>query len=367
MNASGGNILKLFLSLNILLCFVPLTIYLEHFSPQAHTLIFFSACLGIIPLAGWMGKATEQIADRTGESIGGLLNATFGNAAELIIAFVALQAGYLDIVKASLTGSIIGNILLVLGASFLAGGLRYKIQEYNAMTARAQAQMLLLTSVVIIIPALFHFLRSPAVTINEAVISLALAVLLMIVYVFSLIFSLHTHKELFRGALPEEPGGDQEHAAWNLPVALLVLGIATFFIAWLSEILVGSVEQAALRLGMSKVFVGLIIVAVIGNAAEHSTAVIAAMKNRMDLSVAIAIGSSTQVALFVTPLLVFLSYLMAPQPLDLVFTAGQVFAIVISASLVTHTTGDGKSNWFTGLLLLTVYLALAVGFFHVPG
>jgi len=256
---------------------------------------------------------------------------------------------------------------LVLGASFLAGGLRYKIQEYNPMMARAQAQMLLLTSVAIIIPALFHFLRPPEITVNEAIISLALAVMLMIVYVFSLIFSLHTHKELFRGAPQEAAGGEKGHAAWNLPVALMVLVIATFFIAWLSEILVGSVEQAALRMGMSKVFVGIIIVAVIGNAAEHSTAVIAAMKNRMDLSVGIAIGSSTQVALFVTPLLVFLSYFMAPQRMDLVFTDGEVFAIVISASLVAHTTGDGKSNWFTGLLLLTVYLVMAVGFFHVPG
>ena len=161
MNAAGGNILKLFLSLNVLLFFVPFALYLEHFRPQDHTLIFFSACLGIIPLAGWMGKATEQIADRAGEGIGGLLNATFGNAAELIIALVALRAGYLDIVKASLTGSIIGNILLVLGAAFLAGGMRYKIQAYNPITARAQSQMLLLTSVALIIPGLFHFLRPP--------------------------------------------------------------------------------------------------------------------------------------------------------------------------------------------------------------
>ncbi len=367
MNTGGVNILKLFLSLNVLLLFVPLSLFLEHFRPQAHTLIFFSACLGIIPLAGWMGKATEQIADRAGEGIGGLLNATFGNAAELIIAVVALQAGFLDIVKASLTGSIIGNILLVLGASFLAGGLRYKIQEYNAITARAQTQMLLLTSVAIIIPALFHFLRPPEIAASEAAISLALAFLLMVVYVCSLIFSLHTHKELFRGAPQEKAGGEKGHAAWNLPVALVVLGIATFFIAWLSEILVGSVEQAALQLGMSKVFVGIIIVAVIGNAAEHSTAIMAAMKNRMDLSVSIAIGSSTQVALFVTPLLVLLSYLMAPRHMDLIFTLGEIFAIVISASLVAHTTSDGKSNWFTGVLLLTVYLVLAVAFFHVPG
>ena len=175
MNTAGGNFLKLFFSLNVLLIFIPLSLYLEYFRPQAHTLIFFSACLGIIPLAGWMGKATEQIADRAGEGIGGLLNATFGNAAELIIAIVALRAGYLDIVKASLTGSIIGNILLVLGASFLAGGLRYKIQEYNVISARAQAQMLLLTSVAIITPALFHFLRPAEIAVNEAAISLALA------------------------------------------------------------------------------------------------------------------------------------------------------------------------------------------------
>jgi Ca2+:H+ antiporter len=244
--------------------------------------------------------------------------------------------------------------------------LRYNIQEYNAISARAQAQMLLLTSVAIIIPALFHFLRPTEIAVNEAALSLALAGLLMVVYVFSLIFSLHTHKELFRGA-PQEEAGEKKGVAWSLPVALAVLGIATFFIAWLSEILVGSVEQAALHLGMSKVFVGIIIVAVIGNAAEHSTAVIAAIKNRMDLSVGIAIGSSTQVALFLTPLLVFLSYFIAPQRMDLVFTRGEVFAIVISASLVAHTTSDGKSNWFTGLLLLTVYLVMAVAFFHAPG
>jgi len=366
VSAAGGNFLKLFFSLNVLLIFIPLSLYLEYFRPQVHTLIFFSACLGIIPLAGWMGKATEQIADRAGEGIGGLLNATFGNAAELIIAIVALRAGYLDIVKASLTGSIIGNILLVLGASFLAGGFRYKIQKYNVISARTQAQMLLLTSVAIITPALFHFLRPPEIAVNEAALSLALAALLIVVYVFSLIFSLHTHKDLFRGA-PQEEAGEKGVAAWSLPVALAVLGIATFFIAWLSEILVGSVEQAALHLGMSKVFVGIIIVAVIGNAAEHSTAVMAAMKNRMDLSLGIAIGSSTQVALFLIPVLVFLSYFIAPQRMDLVFTRGEVFAIVISASLVAHTTSDGKSNWFTGLLLLTVYLVMAVAFFHVPG
>jgi Ca2+:H+ antiporter len=362
----NGSVRTLGFSLNTLLVALPIAVYLEYVRPQAHTLIFFACCLAIIPLAGWMGRATEQIADRAGEGVGGLLNATFGNAAELIIAVVALRAGQLDIVKASLTGSIIGNVLLVLGASFLAGGLSYKVQEFNAITARAQAEMLLVTSVAVIIPGLFHALRPAEVVINEAAISLAIACLLMVVYVLSLVFSLRTHKDLFQGSHPEEGHGEHPQAPWSLPVAVAVLAIATVFIAWLSEILVGSVEQAAHAIGMSKVFVGIIIVAVIGNAAEHSSAVVAAVRNRMDLSLGIAIGSSAQIALFVAPLLVFLSYLIAPNPMDLVFTRGETFALVIAASLTAHTTSDGRSNWFTGVLLLALYLIMAVGFFHAP-
>jgi Ca2+:H+ antiporter len=351
------------LSLNSLLIFLPIALYLEHFRPDAHTLIFFASCIAIIPLAGLMGRATEQIANRAGEGIGGLLNATFGNAAELIIAIVALRAGQMEIVKASITGSIIGNVLLVLGAAFLAGGLRYKVQEFNLITARAQAEMLLVSAVAIIIPGLFHALRPDGTNVNEATISLIIACLLVVLYVLSLIFSLHTHKHLFQGS--------QEHAAhtevpWSLRKALATLAISTVFIAWLSEILVGSVEQAAAQIGMSKVFVGVIIVAVIGNAAEHSTAVMAAMRNRMDLSLGIAIGSSTQVALFVAPLLVFLSYVIAADPMDLAFTMGETFAILIAAMITAHVTSDGRSNWFTGALLLTLYLILAVGFFHAP-
>jgi Ca2+:H+ antiporter len=241
------------LSLNSLLIFLPSRSTLSIFRPDAHTLIFFASCIAIIPLAGLMGRATEQIANHAGEGIGGLLNATFGNAAELIIAIVALRAGQTEIVKASVTGSIIGNILLVLGAAFLAGGLRYRIQEFNLITARAQAEMLLVSAVAIIIPGLFHALRPDGIDVNEATISLIIACLLVVLY-------------------------------------------------------------------MSKVLVGVIIVAVIGNAAEHSTAVIAAMRNRMDLSLGIAIGSSTQVALFVAPRLVFLSYVIGAGPMDLAFT-----------------------------------------------
>lgn len=351
------------LSLNTLLILVPIAILFEHFRPDAHTLIFFMACAAIVPLAGLMGRATEKIADHAGEGIGGLLNATFGNAAELIIAIVALRAGQIDIVKASLTGSIIGNCLLVLGASFLAGGLRYKDQHFNAVTARAQAHMLLVSALAVTIPALFHAISSQGGVVDEGAISVAISCLLVAVYILSLVFSLRTHRHLFQGSQEQDA---KSGASWSLPVALVVLTVATVFIAWLSEILVGSVEEAATQIGMSKVFVGVIIVAVIGNAAEHSTAITAAMRNRMNLSVGIAIGSGTQIALFVMPLLVFLSYMIAPAPMDLVFSMGEIFALVFAAFLTAHTTSDGSSNWFTGALLLGFYLILAVGFFHAP-
>jgi Ca2+:H+ antiporter len=365
--ASGTLAAVLKPSLSWFLVFIPISVYLEHFQAQAHLWIFFASCLAIIPLAGILGEATEHIAERAGEGIGGLLNATFGNAAELIIAIVALRAGYIDVVKASLTGSIIGNILLVLGAAFLAGGVYHKIQQFNPIAARTQAAMLVLASIALIVPAVFHHLRPSHIIINEATLSLAIAALLITVYGLSLVFSLHTHKELFRGSA-REPTGEKVPPSkpWSGGVALLVLGVSTFFIAWMSEILVGSVEQAAEAVGMSSIFVGIIVVAIVGNAAEHSTAVIAAIKNRMDLSFGIAIGSSTQIALFVAPLLVFLSYIMATQPMDLIFTRGEVLAVLLSTFMVAFAAVDGKSNWFMGAQLLVVYLILAVAFYFTP-
>src|SRR5262245_28372329 len=354
-------------SLNWFLVFIPISVYLEHFHAHAHLWIFFASCVAIIPLAGLLGEATEHIAERAGEGIGGLLNATFGNAAELIIAIVALRAGYIDVVKASLTGSIIGNILLVLGAAFLAGGVSHKIQQFNPIAARTQAAMLVLASIALIIPALFHHLRPSHIIINEAALSLTIAALLIVVYALSLVFSLHTHKELFRGSVGE-PSGHEVPASqpWSGGAALLVLGVSTFFIAWMSEVLVGSVEQAAEAVGMSKIFVGIIVVAIVGNAAEHSTAVLVAIKNRMDLSFGIAIGSSTQIALFVAPLLVFLSYIIASQPMDLVFTRGEVLAVLLSTFMAAFAAGDGRSNWFIGAQLFAVYLILAVAFYFTP-
>ncbi len=313
-------------SLDWLLVFIPIAVWLDHARPDAHIAIFASACLAVLPLAGWMGRATEHLAERTGEAIGGLLNATFGNAAELIIALVALNKGLYGVVKASLTGSIIGNVLLVTGASFLAGGLKYPTQRFSATGARSQATMLILAMIGMIVPAAYHYLGGPGA--NEADLSLEISLVLLVTYGLSLLFSLRTHKALFSAAAEGEgqdsPGGAP---SWSLARALGTLTLATALIAWMSEVLVGSVEQAAHTLGMSSVFVGVVVVAIIGNAAEHSTAVIVARKNRMDLSLGIATGSSIQIAVFVAPLLVIASRFIAPKPMDLVFTPAEVMAM----------------------------------------
>lgn len=318
-------------SLNWLLVFVPFCIGLESLASQSHTLIFITSCLAIIPLAGWLGKATEHLAEKTGEGIGGLLNATFGNAAELIIALMALRQGMHEVVKASLTGSIIGNILLVAGAAFLAGGIRHKTQRFNATGARTMATMMTLAAIALVVPAAYHHLVGPRAEAREADLSLEIAVVLLITYGLSLLFSLHTHKQLFVPELAEARAVDDEHhPAWGARKALAVLATATIFIAWISEILVGSVEHAAQSFGMTKVFVGVIVVAIIGNAAEHSTAVLVALKDRMDLSIGIAVGSSIQIALFVAPVLVFASYFVGPRAMDLVFSPAEVMAIALA-------------------------------------
>ena len=354
-------------SLNWLLIFVPIAIGLHYFAPATELWIFSAACLAIIPLAGWLGQATEQIAHRTSEGIGGLLNATFGNAAEMIIALMALRGGLYDIVKASLTGSIIGNILLVLGASMLAGGLRFKTQQFNPVGSQMQATLLLLAAIAMVLPAAFHHLTGPAAHEQEIDLSLEIAVVLLITYGLSLLFALHTHKQIISST------GDAELASpgpaaqpWSVRHALTVLALATVLIAWLSEILVGSVEHAAAALGMTSIFVGVIVVAIIGNAAEHSTAILVAVKNRMDMSLGIAIGSSIQIALFVTPVLVLASLVIGPQPMDLVFTPAEVIAVVLAALITAQIAGDGQSNWLEGVQLLAVYLILAIVFYFLP-
>jgi Ca2+:H+ antiporter len=329
------------------------------------SLLFVVAGVGIIPLAGWLGRATEQIAARTGAGIGGFLNATFGNAAELIIALMALSKGLTTVVKASLTGSIIGNLLLVLGASAFAGGLRFSHQRFNKIAARVSATAMSMGAAALIIPTVFH------VTANarpggwsaaaEQKLSLAIAVVLFLTYVATLLFSLKTHKALFVG----QSEAEKHEPTSSLARAVMLLGMATILIAFLSEFLVGSIEAARQSLGLTQTFVGVIVVALVGNAAEHTTAVWAALKNKMDLSLNIAVGSSLQIALFVTPMLVFASYAFS-RPMDLEFSLPEIVAMAVAIWIAQQISGDGESNWLEGVQLLSVYVIMAILFFFLP-
>ncbi len=352
--------------LNLLLVFVPIAIALEYVVHARAEWIFVTACLAIIPLAGLMGKATEHLAERVGEGIGGLLNATFGNAAELIIATMALRAGLYDVVKASLTGSIIGNILLVFGLSALVGGARRSVQRFNKTAANLGTTMLTLAAIGLVVPAIFHFIVAGGPVVAEQDLSLEISIILMITYVLGLVFTLRTHKHLFAGGHGEEADEAIGTKGWSTRKSLLVLLIATAFVALMSEFLVGAVEATAKSFGMTEVFVGVILVAIIGNAAEHSTAVLMAIKNKMDIAINIAVGSSIQIALFVAPVMVFLSYVIGPQPMDLIFTNFEVLAITVSVAIMALISQDGESNWMEGVQLLAVYAILGIAFYFLP-
>ncbi|CAN5712467.1 calcium/proton exchanger [soil metagenome] len=360
-----------------LLFAVPIAGWMHHARPNAPLFVFLLACVAIVPLAGLLGVATEKLASRLDDAIGGLLNATLGNAAELIIALVALRAGMIDVVKASLTGSIIGNLLLVLGAAFLAGGLRYKIQTFATIGARTQIGMMALAALAILVPSVFAVTRSGELASRSVTFSIVVSVILLAVYLLSLVFLLRTHADLFRGPAPGEPGesgsggeprdgGEAHGTPWPTSMALGVMAVVTLAIVWMSEILVGTVEHASKALGLSNLFVGVVVVAVVGNAAEHSTAVLVAMRNRMEMAIGIAIGSSTQIALFVAPLLVLVSLVWAPEPLTLAFSGVEVFLVLAAVFVASILIVDGKSTWFTGVQLIAVYLVMAITVFAIP-
>jgi Ca2+:H+ antiporter len=357
--------------LYLLLVFVPVATLL-HLSHAGGTWVFIASGLAIIPLAGILGEATEHLAEHVGPGIGGLLNATFGNAAELIIAIFALQSGLYGVVKASITGSITGNLLLVLGASMVAGGLKLKTQSFNAMAAGMSSTLLLLSTAGLVVPALFYYLLTvhqvPAdrVTQLDLDVSLDVAIVLFVTYVLSLVFSLQTHKHLYDTTDYENKDGAERNEVWSLRKSSIVLAVSTLFVAIMSEYLVHSIEEATASWNMTEVFVGVIIVAIVGNAAEHSAAILMAMKNKMDIAVTIAIGSSTQVALFLAPVLVFLSYFIGPEPMDLVFSPLEVLAVVLSAVLVNFVALDGKSHWMEGVQLLALYVVLGIAFYFLP-
>jgi Ca2+:H+ antiporter len=364
--------------------FVPVAIALRFLpSLENPTALFIVSCLAIVPLAGWMGRATEHLAEHVGPGIGGLLNATFGNAAELIIGLFALSKGLTGVVKASITGSIIGNILLVLGLSFLSGGLKFRKQEFSRVAAGVSATALTLAAIALVIPTVFH---QTAATVpvaqggwtpaKEQGLSLAIAVVLFLTYALMLVFSLVTHRDVFGAdeskdvaceageelTCLEEEGA---HAPWSVGKSVGALLGATAFVALISEFLVGAIESARESLGLTEVFVGVIVVAIIGNAAEHSSAVLMALRNKMDISIGIAVGSSLQIALFVAPVLVFASYLFG-RPMNFEFTVPEVVAVVASVIIVEQISSDGESNWIEGLQLLSVYAVLAVLFFFLP-
>jgi Ca2+:H+ antiporter len=310
-------------------------------------------------LAGYIGRATEILAGRLGGGLGGLLNATFGNAAELIIGALALRRGLTDLVKASLTGSIIGNVLLVFGLCAFVGGIKHPVQHFNRTAAGLGSTMLLLSAIGLTVPAVFHFLARASGSAADLTLDTEIAVVLLVTYVASLVFTLKTHRNLYAS-------DRDEHSTESIGPALGMLVGATIGVAWMSELLVGSVAETAHALGMSELFIGVVIVAIIGNAAEHYSAVVMAARNQMDVAISIAVGSSTQIALFVAPTLVFLSYLIAPAPMDLLFTFFELVAVGIAVLTITLIAHDGETHWMEGVQLLAVYVILALGFYFLP-
>jgi Ca2+:H+ antiporter len=352
-------------SLNWLLVFIPITLAVEHMGVPL-PLLFFSAALALIPIAGVIVKATEQIAMRTGDAVGGLLNATFGNAPELIIGMVALRSGLLDMVRASLIGAILANLLLALGLSFFLGGIRHHVQRFNPTAARTYSTMMLLASMSMGIPSGFsRYLAPDAFIREERLLNVGIAILLLIAYGLYLWFSLGTHPGEFASA---ESGGEEgEHGAkWSPARAAGTLVAASVLAAWMSEILVGAAEGTGKALGMSPVFIGIVVLAIVGGAAESGSAIAMARRNKMDLTIGIALGSSIQIALFVAPMLVLTSYFLAPQPLNLSFGRAEVGSLFLGVILGALVCGDGQSNWYKGVQLVTIYCVLALMFFLIP-
>jgi Ca2+:H+ antiporter len=354
-------------SVNWLLAFVPITLVLE----RAHVpapLIFLSAALSIVPIAAAIVHSTEHLATHTGDAVGGLLNATFGNAPELIIAVVALRAGYVDMVRASIIGAILANLLLALGVAFLLGGWRYKDQTYNAGASRLYSTMMLLAAVSLAVPSAFSRYFAPEHTMREEqLLNVGIAGALLFAYVLYLLFSLKTHPGWFE-SVGQAAEADDHHAekAWSVPRALATLIGAAVLAAWMSEVLVGAAESTGKALGMSSVFMGIVLLAVIGGAAESGSAIGVAMKNKMDLSLGIALGSSIQIALFVAPVLVFASYFIAPQPLELSFSRAEVGSLFLGVLVGAVVCADGRTNWFKGAQLITLYAIIAMMFYFMP-
>jgi len=347
-----------------LLAGVPVALAGPRLWPGAHQLLFVLSVLAILPLATLLSHATESVAAKTGDMVGGLLNATLGNLTELVIALAALQAGQYMLVKASIAGAIVTNTLFMLGASFLLGGLRHHVQEFNRTSARLQAILLFLATVAILIPSAVAQADATARSGFTQSLSLALSLVLIAVYGLGMVFSLKTHREFFGSA--EGSAAHGEEAPWPLGAALGTLAVVNVLVALVSEVFVESVQHAAEGFGMTPAFVGFIVVALVGGAAEMASAFSAARKDRLDMSVGIALGSASQIALFVAPVLVLLSYVLGPSPMDLQFWPGSVVMMLVATLTASFVTGSGKSAWFIGVLVLTVYVIFALTLYLLP-
>jgi Ca2+:H+ antiporter len=345
-----------------LLSFVPVVFIAAKVWPDAHTPLFVLSVFAIVPLAALLSHATESVAAKTGDAVGGLLNATLGNLTELVIALTALRAGQIMLVKASIAGAIVTNTLFMLGASFLLGGIKYHTQEYNRIGARLQAGLLFLATIGLLVPSAIAEADSKADSAFTSKLSVGLAVLLIVAYGLGMLFSLKTHREFFGSVTQSE----DEEEPWPIGTALATLAGVTVLVALVSEIFVESVQEAAVAFGMTPAFVGFIVVALVGAAAEMASAFSGARKNRLDLSVGIALGSASQIALFVAPVLVLLSYFIAPAPMDLRFWPGAVVMMLISALTASLVTNSGRSAWFVGVLVLMVYLIFALTLYLLP-
>jgi Ca2+:H+ antiporter len=345
-----------------LLAFVPVVLVAQRATPDAHTLLFVLSLLAIVPLAVLLSHTTESVAAKTGDAVGGLLNATLGNLTELIIALAALRAGQYTLVKASIAGAIVTNTLFMLGVSFLLGGLKHHVQEYNLVSARLQASLLFLATIALLIPSAVSDAEFAAGSAFTEKLSVSLSVLLIAAYGLGLLFTLKTHREFFGGATHAEAG----EAPWPMGLALATLGGVTVLVALVSEVFVESVQQAAVTFGMAPAFVGFVVVALVGGAAEMTSAVSGARKNRLDLSVGIALGSAAQIALCVAPVLVLLSYFIGPSPMNLQFWPGAVVMMLLATMTVSLVTNSGRSAWFVGVLILLVYLIFAMTLYLMP-
>jgi len=344
--------------LKYMLIFVPIS-FIAEFMHASPSIMFVLAALSIIPLAGLMGEGTEEVSFYSGPKIGGFLNGTFGNATELIISFFALREGLFEVVKSSIAGAVIGNILLVLGASMLAGGLKYKTQTFNKKVVEVSSSMLLFAVVGLCIPALFtHTVDPTLLNTRYEGLSLVVAVIMLSIYILSLIFSFYTHKDIY---VVDSEGENEGTVKWSLKKAISVLVVSTVLIAIESEFLVTGIEPITKSLGLSEFFVGIIIIPIIGNAAEHSTGIVMAMKNKMDVALEIAIGSSLQIILFVAPLLIFISLIFTPM--SIVFNEFELIALIVAVLIANRVSNDGESNWLEGVQLLAVYAIIAACFF----